>query len=236
MCECIPPPPPIIINERNATQTSPQSPPAENPDKWPCMSQTSYGVKEMVLHFVTWFCQHTMKCIGELISSWFHQGKAGIQFVLRELENLYSICWLHVLECVPMKACTVIKCLLLQKPHAKSKAKEHSTRLEEDWSCGQRWHQCPSPWGWMHSEALVLFKADSWPGEDIYNVQSLDVPWKATCSSLRAFTKMRLGESCLRMTQYLLIMDRIKITNNRQYVMFSLNSTPKEGSLWRMPC
>ena len=34
------------------------------------------------------------------------------------------------LECIALKACSVLQCLLLQKPHAKSKTKEHVACLE----------------------------------------------------------------------------------------------------------
>ena len=44
--------------------------------------------------------------------------------------------------------------------------------------------------------------------------------------------KMRLGGACLWMTQYLLVMDRIQIINNRQYMMF-----PSKAASWSInPC
>ena len=57
-------------------------------------------------------------------------GKAGKSFI-RELSTLYqAYADATALECVALKACTVMQCLLLQKPHAKSKAKEHAVHLE----------------------------------------------------------------------------------------------------------
>ena len=57
-------------------------------------------------------------------------GKAGKMFI-RELATLYqAYADATSLECVALKACTVQQCLLLQKPHAKSKAKEHAVHLE----------------------------------------------------------------------------------------------------------
>ena len=57
-------------------------------------------------------------------------GKTGKAFI-RELASLYqAYADATALECVALKACTVMQCLLLQKPHAKSKAKEHAVHLE----------------------------------------------------------------------------------------------------------
>ena len=56
-------------------------------------------------------------------------GKVGKSFV-RELATLYqAYADASVLECIALKACTVVQCLL-QKPHAKSKAKEYLAHLE----------------------------------------------------------------------------------------------------------
>ena len=53
-------------------------------------------------------------------------GKAGKTFIT-ELAKLYqAYADASTLECIALKACTVMQCLLLRKPHAKSKAKEHS--------------------------------------------------------------------------------------------------------------
>ena len=57
-------------------------------------------------------------------------GKAGKPFI-SELATLYqAYADASALECVVLKACTVMQCLLLQKPHTKSKVKEHSVYLE----------------------------------------------------------------------------------------------------------
>ena len=57
-------------------------------------------------------------------------GRAGKTFV-RELARLYqAYADASTLECIALKAGTVLQCLLLQKPHAKSKSKDHSTHLE----------------------------------------------------------------------------------------------------------
>ena len=45
-------------------------------------------------------------------------GKAGKTFI-RELASLYIVA--STLECFALKACTVLQCLLLQKPHIESK-------------------------------------------------------------------------------------------------------------------
>ena len=51
-------------------------------------------------------------------------GKAGKAFV-RELARLYqAYADASALECIALKACSIIQCLLLQKPHAKSKTKK----------------------------------------------------------------------------------------------------------------
>ena len=57
-------------------------------------------------------------------------GKAG-KSLIRELATLYqAYADATALECIALKACIVMQCLLLQKPHAKSKAKEHTVHLE----------------------------------------------------------------------------------------------------------
>ena len=57
-------------------------------------------------------------------------GSAGKAFV-REVARLYqAYADASTLECIPLKAGTVLQCLMLQKPHAKTKSKEHSTHLE----------------------------------------------------------------------------------------------------------
>ena len=64
-------------------------------------------------------------------------GKTGKSFI-RELATLYqAYSDASALECIALKACTVMQCLLLQKPHAKSKAKEHAIHLERRL---QLWH------------------------------------------------------------------------------------------------
>ena len=52
--------------------------------------------------------------------------------IIRELATLYqAYADATALECVALKACTVMQCLLLQKkPHANSKAKEYAVHLE----------------------------------------------------------------------------------------------------------
>ena len=56
--------------------------------------------------------------------------RAGKAFV-RELARLYqAYADASTLECIALKAGTVLQCLLLQKLHAKSKSKDHSTHLE----------------------------------------------------------------------------------------------------------
>ena len=63
-------------------------------------------------------------------------GKTGKAFI-RELASLYqAYADATALECVALKACTVMQCLLLQKPHAKSKAKEHAVRRLKPWREG----------------------------------------------------------------------------------------------------
>ena len=55
---------------------------------------------------------------------------SGKSFI-RELATLYqAYADALALECIALKACTVMQCLPLQKPHAKSKAKEHAIHLE----------------------------------------------------------------------------------------------------------
>ena len=50
---------------------------------------------------------------------------------MRELSRLFQAFGDgSAMECVALKAAMVLPALLLQKPHAKSKAKEHSTHLE----------------------------------------------------------------------------------------------------------
>ena len=57
-------------------------------------------------------------------------GKAGKAFI-SELARLYqSYADNSTLECIALKACSVMQSLLLQKPHAKSKTKEHIACLE----------------------------------------------------------------------------------------------------------
>lgn len=56
-------------------------------------------------------------------------GKAGKEFI-KELARLYqSYADGSPLECIALKACSVMQCLLLQKPHSKSKTKEHTVCL-----------------------------------------------------------------------------------------------------------
>ena len=57
-------------------------------------------------------------------------GKVGKSFI-RELARLYqSYADDTPLECIALKACSVFQSLMLQKPNAKSKAKEHAIHLE----------------------------------------------------------------------------------------------------------
>ena len=64
-------------------------------------------------------------------------GKAGTNFV-KELTKLYqAFADASSLERIALKACTVLQCLVLQKPHARSKTKEHATHLERRLSLWQ---------------------------------------------------------------------------------------------------
>ena len=57
-------------------------------------------------------------------------GKQGTAFVT-ELACLYqTYADASTLECIALKVSTVFQCLMLQKPHAKSKSKDHSNSLE----------------------------------------------------------------------------------------------------------
>ena len=52
-------------------------------------------------------------------------GKVGKSFI-QELARLYqAYADESPLECIALKACAVMQCLLLPKPHSKSKTKEH---------------------------------------------------------------------------------------------------------------
>ena len=66
-------------------------------------------------------------------------GNTGKKFVY-ELSSLYrAYAESSALECIAMKAITVMSILLLQRPHSKSKPKEHSSCLErrlQSWSEG----------------------------------------------------------------------------------------------------
>lgn len=81
------------------------------------------------------FCQGITKAYEEIVH-WKRNnflvpsGKVGKSFI-RELARLYqSYADNAPLQCIALKACSVMQSLLLQKPHAKSKAKEHTTHLE----------------------------------------------------------------------------------------------------------
>ena len=67
-------------------------------------------------------------------------GKAGKAFI-KELTRLFqAYADESPLECIALKACSVMQCLLLQKPHARSKTKEHIACLERRmvlWSEGK---------------------------------------------------------------------------------------------------
>ena len=87
--------------------------------------------------------EKTGEVFSQLVSSayekvvhWRHNiflipsGKAGKAFV-RELARLYqAYADASALECIALKACSVLQCLLLQKLHAKSKFKDYFTHLE----------------------------------------------------------------------------------------------------------
>lgn len=83
----------------------------------------------------TTFCQQVSSAYSEVVH-WRRNiflvptGRVGTTFV-KELTKLYqAFADASTLECIALKACTVIQCLLLQKPHARSKSKEHLTHLE----------------------------------------------------------------------------------------------------------
>ena len=79
---------------------------------------------------------HSIECCYAEVVHWkrnlfkIPSGKAGKAFV-RELSRLFRAfgdC--SALDCVALKAAMVLPALLLQRPHVKSKAKDHSTHLE----------------------------------------------------------------------------------------------------------
>jgi hypothetical protein len=79
---------------------------------------------------------HSVDCCYAEIVHWrrnlfkIPSGKSGKSFV-RELTRLFRAFGDNsALECVALKAAMVLPALLLQKPHARSKAKDHSTHLE----------------------------------------------------------------------------------------------------------
>ena len=79
--------------------------------------------------------EQTINAAYEVVVHWRQNtflvpyGKGGCQFV-RELARLYrAYADATVLESVALKACAILPHLLLQKPHPKSKSKEHCTHL-----------------------------------------------------------------------------------------------------------
>ena len=81
---------------------------------------------------------HSVDCCYAEIVHWrrnlfkIPSGKSGKSFV-RELTRLFRAFGDNsALECVALKAAMVLPALLLQKPHARSKAKDHSTHWNAD--------------------------------------------------------------------------------------------------------
>ena len=79
---------------------------------------------------------HSIECCYAEVVHWkrnlfkIPSGKAGKAFV-RELSRLFHAFGdSSAMECVALKAAMVLPALLLQRPHVKSKAKDHSTHLE----------------------------------------------------------------------------------------------------------
>jgi hypothetical protein len=69
-------------------------------------------------------------CTGKEISSkYVPSGKSGNTFVRKISPLLNTFADASALEAIAVKAAMVMPALLLQKPHRKSEAKEHSSHL-----------------------------------------------------------------------------------------------------------
>ena len=74
---------------------------------------------------------------------WIHNlfqvpwGKAGTSFVTELASVFCSYRESSALESVALRAAMVMPIVLLQKPHARSKAKDHLKCLEDDWLSGK---------------------------------------------------------------------------------------------------
>ena len=106
--------------------TTPQEREEENSDENTQLDFTWGDVSSTV------FCQQVTAAYCEVMH-WRRNiflvptGKAGTAFI-KELTKLYQA--FADVSTLALKACIVLQCLLLQKPHARSKSKEHLAHLE----------------------------------------------------------------------------------------------------------